>query len=70
MAAAQPLKHGLAELIAYLGLASEDPTAVIDEERREVLTWEDVEGCLRRASVPLVIFARPASLAPGPGAAS
>jgi hypothetical protein len=68
--AAHPLQHGLAELIAYLGLASEDPAALIDEEGREIVTWEDDEGRHRRASVPMVIFARPVSLAADAGAAS
>ena len=70
VAAAHPLQHGLAELIAYLGLAAEDPAAVIDEGRREIVTWEDDEGRRRRASMPLVIFARSVSLAAGIGDAS
>jgi len=70
VAAAYPLQRGLAELIAYLGLAVEDPAAVFDEGRREILTWEDDEGRSRRASVPLVIFARSVSLAADAGDAS
>jgi hypothetical protein len=58
VAAAHPLEHGLAELVAYLSLASDDPAAIIDEERREAIQWTDAEGRRRQASVPLVIFAR------------
>lgn len=70
VAAAHPLEHGLAELIAYLSLASEDPAAIIDERCREIIAWSDDDGRRRRASVPLVIFARPMSLAKDAGAAS
>jgi hypothetical protein len=63
VAAAHPLEHGLAELVAYLSLASDDPAAIIDEERREAIQWTDAEGRRRQASVPLVIFARAVPLA-------
>ena len=53
-----PVEHGLAELVSYLSLASDDPAAIIDEQRRETIVWTDAEGRRRRASVPLVIFAR------------
>jgi hypothetical protein len=55
---AHPLEHGLAELVAYLSLASDDPAAIIDEERRETIVWTDAEGRRRQATLPLVIFAR------------
>lgn len=63
VAATHPLQHGLAELVAYLGLAAEDRAAVIDEARREIVWWTDKDGRERRASVPLVIFARSVSIA-------
>ena len=71
VAAAHPLEHGLAELIAYLSLASEDPAAVDrrtapGDHRLERRRGPDAAG----ASVPLVIFARPVSLAKDAGAAS
>ena len=58
VAAAHPLEHGLAELVAYLSLASDDPAAVIDDQRRESIVWTAPEGRRRQATVPLVIFAR------------
>jgi len=53
-----PLEHGLAELVAYLSLAAETRTAVIDEDRRQVLAWTGAAGERRLATVPLVIFSR------------
>ena len=55
---AHPLEHGLAELVAYLGLAAEDRKAVIDEGRSETVAWLDAEGRSRRATLPTVIFSR------------
>jgi hypothetical protein len=69
VAAAHPLEHGLAELVAYLSLASEDPAAVIDERRREAIAWTDAGGRRRQATVPLVIFARAVSVGTHAGAA-
>jgi hypothetical protein len=68
VAAAHPLEQGLAELVAYLSLAADDPAAIIDEERCEAIQWTDAEGRRRQASVPLVIFARVAAVATGTGA--
>jgi hypothetical protein len=70
VAGVHPLEHGLAELVAYLSLASDDPAAVIDEQRRESIVWIDPEGRRRQASVPLVIFARAVSVGREVGAAS
>jgi hypothetical protein len=69
VAAVHPLEHGLAELVAYLSLASDDRAAVIDEERRQSIVWTDTEGRHRQASVPLVIFARAVSGGAPAGAA-
>lgn len=55
---ANPLEHGLAELVAYLSLAAESRSAVIDDRYTQVLTWTDQEGKIRRATLPLVIFSR------------
>lgn len=56
----QPLQHGLAELIAYLQLASEAPRSVVDEEVLENITWHSSDGDsgMRAASMPRVIFVR------------
>lgn len=53
-----PLEQGLAELVAYLGLAADDEHALIDEDERGTVTWTDAEGIRRQATVPAVIFAR------------
>jgi flagellar motility protein MotE (MotC chaperone) len=54
-----PIEQGLAELVAYLSLASEDETALIDDARCETLMWTDrVTGSMRQATLPLVIYSR------------
>ncbi len=53
-----PLEQGLAELVAYLSLASEDHQAVIDDDRRQIVRWVDPEGHGRQATLPLIIFSR------------
>lgn len=55
-----PLEQGLAELITYLALASEDPDSVIEEDRTDAVEWIDTEGIHRRAMVPRVLFRRAA----------
>jgi flagellar motility protein MotE (MotC chaperone) len=53
-----PLEHGLAELVAYLALASEDGKAIFDEDNYDVVCWVDSNGVNRSASLPRVIFNR------------
>jgi len=53
-----PLEHGLAELVAYLTLASEDDRATFDEDTPESVAWLDSTGKRRRATLPRVIFTR------------
>lgn len=53
-----PLQQGLAELITYLALASEDPDTIIEDGESESIEWVDTEGTSRRASVPRVLFSR------------
>ncbi len=55
-----PLQHGLAELIAWLSIATESDDAVIDEAREQSVTWRDEDGTLRRARLPAVTFVRQA----------
>ncbi len=55
---AYPLQHGLAELVAYLTLASEDDKALFDEATKERLSWLDEKRRLRVAILPRVIFIR------------
>ena len=56
--AAHPLQHGLAELVGYFAVASEDKQAVIDEATPQRLSWSDRSGRPRAAIVPLVVFCR------------
>lgn len=57
-----PLQQGLAELVAYLKIASEDPKAYVDEEVSDAILWQSVqadgETQERRAELPRVIFVR------------
>lgn len=56
---AHPMELGLAELVAYLSIASEDSNSVIDDSARTTIAWRDAEGMTRRAIMPSVIFVRP-----------
>ncbi|MEI6414072.1 MAG: DUF3375 domain-containing protein [Pseudomonadota bacterium] len=51
-----PLEQGLAELVAYLSLASESGRAVFDEDAPEAVDWVDATGTPRQATLPRVIF--------------
>jgi hypothetical protein len=59
-----PLRHGLAELVAYLSLAAEDDAAVIDDCSKQGVSWADAEGIRRQATLPLVIFCGRSRVAP------
>jgi hypothetical protein len=58
----QPLRHGLAELVAYLQLGTESFRTVVDEDRPEIIAWEAAaaDGAVVRkdARLPRVIFVR------------
>jgi len=58
LVAEHPLQQGLAELVTYLSIASDDRNAVIDEHTRDTLTWEEPSGRWRKANMPQVIFSR------------
>ena len=53
-----PLQHGLAELVAYFAVASEDARALVDDASTQRVTWADPSGRGRAADVPLVVFTR------------
>ena len=53
-----PLEHGLAELVAWLTLASEDRKTVFEEDTRESVAWREPSGKQRRATLPRVSFVR------------
>jgi len=58
----QPLRQGLAELVAYLQLGTESFRTVVDEDRPEIIAWEAAaaDGAVVRkdARLPRVIFVR------------
>lgn len=56
--AERPLERGLAELVAWFSVAADDPGALIDGDRTQLVEWEDARGVRRRATVPTVIFTR------------
>lgn len=58
LVAERPLRQGLAELIAYLQLASERPQTVVSEETRSSIEWRLEDNTVRRASLPRVIFVK------------
>jgi hypothetical protein len=58
LVAMHPLELGLAELVTYLAIASEDGDAQIDDTRKQQLYWVDHTGVTRQATLPLVIFTR------------
>lgn len=56
---AHPLKHGLAELVAYLQLAGDTfKRTVVDESATEEIAWRLDSGQERRARLPRVIYMR------------
>ena len=59
---AQPLQHGLAELVAYLQLGSDVFSAVVDEDSPEPIAWQAITAAgdpvTRTARLPRVIFMR------------
>jgi hypothetical protein len=57
----QPLRHGLAELIAYLSLNDDMFRLVFDDQRTEQCRWRDDEGRERVATLPRVTFVRATS---------
>ena len=56
--ATHPLRHGLAELVAWLQLAGERANTVFDEACEEPVRWQTVAGEWKRAALPRVVFLR------------
>lgn len=54
----QPLKQGLAELVAYLQLAGEAFKSVVDEGAEDLIVWQSGDGRMKQARLPRVIFVR------------
>lgn len=60
---AHPLRQGLAELVAYLQLASNWPHTVVDEKTLDTIEWQTQDGTnavntARRARLPRILFVR------------
>jgi flagellar motility protein MotE (MotC chaperone) len=53
-----PLRHGLAELVVYLQLASEWPRTAVDDEVEEEVRWQTESGLTRQATLPRIILLR------------
>jgi flagellar motility protein MotE (MotC chaperone) len=56
--ARHPLRHGLAELVAYLQLAGEWPKTAVDDEVQEQVSWRMETGVVRQATLPRIILLR------------
>ena len=53
-----PLRHGLAELVAYLQLAGEWPKTAVDDDEQEQVSWQSDAGVMRQATLPRIILLR------------
>ena len=54
----RPLEQGLAELLAYMELATNSFSATIDDSESDMVTWKADSGHIREATMPRVIFTR------------
>jgi len=55
---AHPLQHGLAELVIWLQLATEQSRCVIDEDKQQVLQWRTEKDLIKQVTLPHVLFVR------------
>ena len=51
-----PLEQGLAELVAWLSIATGEGYGIIDEDHTQQVSWVDSAGRQRKATLPTVIF--------------
>ena len=58
-----PLTQGLAELVTYLSLKDEGFAVVYDDRHTEQVSWTELDGRVRTATLPRVTFARTGSTA-------
>jgi len=56
--AERPLQHGLAELVTWLQLATEQQALVQDDEPADTASWQATDGQRRQVRMPRVIFSR------------
>jgi len=54
----EPLRQGLAELVAYLSLRDDSFQTVFDDSRSEQVSWTEPDGRERAATMPRVTFTR------------
>jgi len=54
----EPLQHGLAELVVWLQLASEQSRSIIDDSKQEAVYWSVADGLARQVQLPYVLFVR------------
>jgi hypothetical protein len=54
-----PLRHGLAELVGYLQLASTWPGVTVDDAAQDEVSWQAGSGVVRRAFLPRIVLSRP-----------
>ncbi len=54
-----PLENGLAELVAYLQLASERPQTVLDHNRQDHVIWTGKDGRQRQSNMIRILFTKP-----------
>lgn len=52
----EPLEQGLAELVAWLTLATGEGRGLIDDSRVQTIIWTDDTGRPRHATMPTVVF--------------
>jgi len=55
----EPLRHGLAEVVIWLQLASEHAHCVVNERKHEMAYWSVADGLMRQVRLPYVLFVRP-----------
>jgi len=53
-----PLQQGLAELLAYMNLASQNERAIIDDRRQQQIYWQTEEQQWKQATLPIILFSR------------
>ncbi|MBN4077148.1 DUF3375 domain-containing protein [Mariprofundus ferrooxydans] len=53
-----PLQHGLAELVIWLQLATEQSRCVIDEDKQEIVQWRTEQDLIKQVTLPHVLFVR------------
>ena len=62
LCASEPMRQGLAELVAYLELADDEFRAHVDEASTDVVSWQgataDGAPIVREARMPRVVFMR------------